>query len=585
MNQKMNPNLNNQKMNKNKNFIYINIILFYIYLFYMTTIDLSKTNINLDILGSDNELMIANYQTSRAVILNPSQYDISLLSCELNLKIPQIWINKNSDLYKNICVGFCGGMDSNKNKYYKNVQTTNVQKIMYALRDKTFDYIHPDVFCISNENFFKSLNISFNIIMDQANTLNNQTANQNIKFEYYRFATIPPYFEYININEIIFHRMLITPPVAINGGVGWFYSYELAKIFETLFGNYDIQSISDYDGTILGYINITDRFDISQFPDDTTASYVVDSKTLNNTLAMATPMRHDIFPEGGGPPYFNTDFTESNNINKSSIGYWCYTKAAKYSYNNTYQNTSVRDNFACWGFPFPDPDSLNGVTKNNTYSNTFVKTISLESNPFSGVNLKYNMYPTDACDSLLNTIKYENDFVNLNNGEVIINNGEISFNNTIQYYSFKLLSILNYIDLLTVATTTNIFPVMERLTITSVCTLSQLLNPILNVDILAYGLTIREELVLNNTKTDTSHMVLRPVLKSYILDPDTIESSDYSLTDFPNGEILRIDMLGVNPINQFTIQLFAYSDDGIYVPLKSFGVTSSIKLMFTKKKI
>ena len=123
---------------------------------------------------------------------------------------------------------------------------------------------------------------------------------------------------------------------------------------------------------------------------------------------------------------------------------------------------------------------------------------------------------------------------------------------------------------------------MERLTITSVCPLSQLLNPILNVDIIAYGLTVREELVLNSTKTE---MIYRPILKSYILDPDTIESSDYSLTDFPNGEILRKDMLGVNPINQFTIQLFAYSDDGIYFPLKSFGVTSSIKLMFTKKKI
>ena len=83
----------------------------------MTTIDLSKTYINLDIVGTDNELMIANYQTSRAVIQNPSQYDISILSCELNFKIPQIWINMKSDLYKNLCVGFCGGVDVYKARY------------------------------------------------------------------------------------------------------------------------------------------------------------------------------------------------------------------------------------------------------------------------------------------------------------------------------------------------------------------------------------------------------------------------------------------------------------------------------------
>ena len=544
----------------------------------MTTIDLSKTYVNLDIVGTDNELMIANYQTSRAVIQNPSQYDISILSCELNFKIPQIWINIKSDLYKNLCVGFCGGLDSNKTKYYKNVQTKNVQKIMFALRDKSFDYINPDVFCISNENFFKALNLSFNIIMDQANELNNQTDNQNIKFEYYRFATLPPYFEYNNINDIKFYRMLITPPVAINGGVGWFYSYELAKIFETLFGNYDIQTVNDYDGTILGYINITDRFDIAQFPDDRTASYIVDAKTLNNPLGTATPMRHDIYPEGGGPPFV---LSETPN-NESSIGYWSYTPAAKYSFNNVYSYvTEVPDNFSCWGFPFPDPDSANGATKNNKYANTFVKNISLDIAPFTGTALNYNRYPTDACDNLLNVLKYENDFVNLNNGDVIIIDGELSLNQETDYFESRLLSILAYKEVLGVDTT-YIFPVMERLTITSVCTFSQLINPIQKVDILSYGLSLREELALNSTNTE---MILRPVLKSYILDPDTIESSDYSLTDFPNGEILRTDMLGVNPINQVTIQLYAYSDDGIYFPLKSYGVSSSIKLMFSKKKI
>ena len=111
---------------------------------------------------------------------------------------------------------------------------------MYALRDKSFDYINPDVFCISNENFFKALNLSFNIIMKETPPLYTQPYFTIYNYhEYFRLATLPPYFEYNNINDIKFHRMLITPPVAINGGVGWFYSYELAKIFETLFGNYD----------------------------------------------------------------------------------------------------------------------------------------------------------------------------------------------------------------------------------------------------------------------------------------------------------------------------------------------------------
>ena len=550
----------------------------------MTTIDLSKTYINLDIVGTDNELMIANYQTSRAVIQNPSQYDISILSCDLNLKIPQIWINMKSDLYKNLCVGFCGGFDGDEVYYYKNVQTTNVQKIMYALRDKSFDYINPDVFCISNENFFKALNLSFNIIMNGTPSLKLQGIEVNYRRpEYYRYATIPPYFEYNNINDIKFYRMLITPPVAINGGVGWFYSYELAKIFETLFGNYDIQTVNDYDGKLLGYINITDRFDIAQFPDDRTASYVVDAKTLKNPLGTSTPMRHDIYPEGGGPPFVLDNYEIPNN--KSSIGYWSYTPAAKYSFNNVYSYiTEVPDNFSCWGFPFPDPDSANGATKNNKYANTFVKNISLDIAPFTGTALNYNRYPTDAFDNLLNVLKYENDFVNLTNiydGDVIIIDGELSLNQTTDYFETILLGILTYNPVLGVSST-YLFPVLERLTITSVCTFSQLINPIQTVDILAYGLSLREDLVLNSTNTD---MVLRPVLKSYILDPDTIESSDYSLTDFPNGEILRTDMLGVNPINQVTIQLYAYSDDGIYFPLKSYGVSSSIKLMFSKKKI
>lgn len=458
------------------------------------------------------------------------------------------------------------------------MQTTNVQKIMYALRDQSFDYIHKDVFCISNENIFKTLNLAFNIVMDEATSLNLQTDNPNIKYEYYRFATIPPYFEYSNINDIKFHRMLITPPVAINGGVGWFYSYELAKLFETLFGNYDIQSINDYDGSILGYINITDRFDITQYPDDTTASYIVDAKTLNNNiLAMAVPMRHDVYPEGGGPPYTGI-ILEDNSINKSTLGYWCYTKPAKYSYNNSLPGTLITDNYTCWGFPFPDPDTSKGGTKNNKYSNTFVKTISYDNNPFSGVALNYNKYPTDAGDKIFNTLKYENDFAQLSNHEVILIDGKLSINTNQYYYVSKLLSILNYVDS-TQTTTINIFPVMERLTITNVCTLSQLVNPIQKLDILAYGLTIREELVLN------TNMIHRTVLKSYILDPNTIETSDYSITDFPKGEILRIDMLGATPINQFTIQLYAYSDDGIYYPVKSFGVASSIKLMFSKKKI
>ena len=164
----------------------------------MTTIDLSKTYVNLDIVGTDNELMIANYQTSRAVIQNPSQYDISILSCELNFKIPQIWINMKSDLYKNLCVGFCGGFDGDEIFYYKNVQTTNVKKIMYALRDKSFDYINPDVFCISNENFFKALNLSFNIIMNGTPSLKLQGLENNYRRpEYYRYATIPPYLSTI----------------------------------------------------------------------------------------------------------------------------------------------------------------------------------------------------------------------------------------------------------------------------------------------------------------------------------------------------------------------------------------------------
>ena len=377
--------------------------------------------------------------------------------------------------------------------------------------------------------------------------------------------------------------MLITPPVAINGGVGWFYSYELAKIFETLFGNYDIQTVNDYDGKILGYINITDRFDIAQFPDDRTASYIVDAKTLNNPLGTSKPMRHDIYPEGGGPPFVLANYENPNN--KSSIGYWIYTPSAKYSFNNVYSYQSeVPDNYSCWGFPFPDSDSANGATKNNKYANTFVKNISLDITPFIGTTLTYNRYPTDACDNLLNVLKYENDFVNLTNifdGDVIIIDGELSLNQTTDYFESRLLWILTYNPVLGFDST-YIFPVMERLTITSVCPLSQLKNPIQTVDILAYGLSLREDLVLNSTNTD---MILRPVLKSYVLDPDTIESSDYSLTDFPHSEILRKDMLGVNPITQFSLQLYAYSDDGIYFPLKSYGVSSSIKLMFTKKKI
>lgn len=98
---------------------------------------------------------------------------MSVVSALLNVKLPMMVIDKRSDFYKNLKIGFYGGKYGLKAylntmtyyTHYDKYEDINIQNLLYYLRDKTFDYINDkNIIVIKYQNFFKCLNLIWNLI-------------------------------------------------------------------------------------------------------------------------------------------------------------------------------------------------------------------------------------------------------------------------------------------------------------------------------------------------------------------------------------------------------------------------------------
>ena len=92
----------------------------------MTVRELEKFYVNLDC--ASNADCVYDFNPSQSILYNPSNYDVSVVSALLNVKLPMMVIDKRSDFYKNLKIGFYGGRYSFKAYFATDTYYTHYDK-------------------------------------------------------------------------------------------------------------------------------------------------------------------------------------------------------------------------------------------------------------------------------------------------------------------------------------------------------------------------------------------------------------------------------------------------------------------------
>ena len=299
----------------------------------MTVRELEKFYVNLDCAG--NLDCVYDFNPSKSILYNPANYDVAVVSALLNVKLPSMVIDKRSDFYKNLKIGFYGGTYTLPTvlqvySYYDKYEDENIKDLLYYLRDKSFDYINDsNIIVIKYQNFFKCINLICNLIYEKCTNIYNQytvTNSATIKPyspNYYRLCTIPPYIEYKSKSDITFYQNYVPPdyrrfdvagysvtypnPLDTSDSVGWYLNYELATFFQELFGSIALFPVTK-NTTVLGYSNRFAKYEsLNKAPDETTNSYITsfnksDGTTVYYMSNNNTSLLSDIWPIGGCNP-------------------------------------------------------------------------------------------------------------------------------------------------------------------------------------------------------------------------------------------------------------------------------------------
>lgn len=187
---------------------------------------LEKYYVNLDCNPKNGDFSYT-FNPDRNVISDVSKYDVSVVSALINCRTPIMLIDKCSMFWKNICVGYNNQKSQNGN--YQNIQTTNVQTLLYLLRDIDYDYItiqYPNLFAIRYESFWNALNLAFNMLISQAPILIEQVTSPNALTWTSHIAMFAPYINYLSPTNIEFHINNST----LTGQYVFFWSKELADL-------------------------------------------------------------------------------------------------------------------------------------------------------------------------------------------------------------------------------------------------------------------------------------------------------------------------------------------------------------------
>ena len=604
----------------------------------MTVRELEKFYVNLDC--ASNADCVYDFNPSQSILYNPSNYDVSVVSALLNVKLPTMVIDKRSDFYKNLKIGFYGGSYNLKvtqssyttYDHYDKYEDTNIKNLLYYLRDKSFDYIKDDnIIVIKYQNFFKCLNLIWNLIYEKAPNLYNQvqyTSSSTVETystNFYRLCTIPPYIEYKSKSNITFYQNYIPPDVrsfdlcpgaaitypfgdgATNESVGWYVNIELATFFQDLFGSVAIFNVVKrilYKNETVGYSNRFAKYEsLKKAPDESTNSYITsfnkqDATTVYNMSNNNTSVLSDVWPIGGCNPTLDYTTASVNWVLASpnldlgsrygSSGLWSYGQHAYYKGSNYPPPTSATSaNPQSIGMliPYADITSIS-LPSTGTY-NTFVVSFYLGTTVpapayDSGQNNIISVL-TKAGRKMLREFNYERDTLDYDTttGYIKISNDSIVYSSRFEDYFVRNMSC-PYGSGTNRLISAYMYPCIERIGVKTITDITALQFPITRIDLVSNNLQQQSETVLSSENTIYT---FKNILRSFIIDDSTVSSTEESIIYTPQSEILRMDLKPAsNVLTRINLEVWCYLSTGQYFLMKSFK-RSTIKLMFTKKHL
>ena len=597
----------------------------------MTVRELEKFYVNLDCAGNSD--CVYDFNPSKSILYNPANYDVAVVSALLNVKLPSMVIDKRSDFYKNFKIGFYGGTYLASippapvvqvYSYYDNYEDENIKDLLYYLRDKSFDYINDsNIIVIKYQNFFKCINLIWNLIYEKCTNIYNQYTVTNsesiepLSPNYYRLCTIPPYIEYKSKSDITFYQNYVPPdyrtfdkayytisyqyPLDTSESVGWYLNYELATFFQELFGSIALFPVTK-NITVLGYSNRFAKYEsLIKAPDETTNSYITsfnktDGTTVYNMSNNNTNILSDVWPIGGCNPtqyYIGTTWTYiTPNLDLGyrygSVGLWSYGQHAYYkNSNNPPPTAATASNPQSIGMLIPYANiSTVGLTSKGTY-NTFVVSFYLGTTvpapAYDSGDSNILTVLTRAGRKLLRDFNYERDTLDYDTstGKIKITNNNIVYSSRFEDFFVRNMSC-PYGSVTTRTINAYMFPCMERIGIKTITDITSLQFPVTRIDLISNNLQQQSETVLSSENTIYT---FKNILRSFIIDDSTVTSSEDSIIYTPQSEILRMDLKPAsNVLTRINLEVWCYLSTGQYFLMKSYK-RSTIKLMFTKKQL
>ena len=486
---------------------------------------LEKYYLNLDCNPKDGDFTYI-INLDRNILENANKYDVSVVSALINCRTPLMIIDKSSPFWINICVGYSN--ISEPYGKYKNIQTTNVQTLIYLLRDINYDYIskqYPNLFAIRYESFWTAINLAFNMIITQAPNIIGQVVYLSYKTDFTIFA---PYINYISPTNIEFH---INNSTSVER-YGYFWSKEFADLLSKIFCSAcEIVKVYDNLGNVLGYRNVFTKINSKIYaPTNKTVSYHSDTEwnisAKNSTSRL--PVRSDVWPTGGCTPWLDNFYGAG--LNK----HWVFGNTVMYYGSNTKQLNIVDYRYTPGILPSLYIDK-SGFLLTQSY-NTFKLKTFLSIYTFKGVPVftPNKQSFTNAGLAMLRDFKYEKLTIWYDAITQLVRKDELKYGPSLEDY------LINLIDLgINVADKHILLSIFERDVIKSTKAMTDIVFPIERIDVVCNNKGAKTEYLLSNGNTSVQ---CSNILRSFIVDSRDISSDKLTVIYTPQSELIRTDM-------------------------------------------